>query len=59
VRKTTGATIIAVRRGPDIVTNPEPSFRFMEEDIIIFTGQRADMEKAATYFRSGTFPDAP
>jgi CPA2 family monovalent cation:H+ antiporter-2 len=58
VRKATGATIIAVRRGAEVVVTPAPSFRFMKGDVIIFTGRRADMEKAVTYFRSDTSPDA-
>lgn len=51
VRKKTGATIIAVRRGPKVHTNPEPDFRFKAGDIILFTGSREHMNTALTYFR--------
>lgn len=50
VRKKTGATIIAVRRGPEVFTNPEPNFRFKAGDIIIFTGEKKDMDVAMKYF---------
>lgn len=51
VRVRTGATIIAVRRGPEVYSNPTPDFRFMAGDIILFTGERRDMNKALHYFK--------
>jgi CPA2 family monovalent cation:H+ antiporter-2 len=54
IRKKTGATVIAVRRGQKVFTNPEPEFRFMGGDIILFTGDRASMKLATNYFKSGT-----
>lgn len=51
VRKKTGATIIAVRRGPDVFINPAPDFKFNAGDIILFTGERRSMESALIYFR--------
>ncbi|MEK6691371.1 MAG: monovalent cation:proton antiporter-2 (CPA2) family protein [Nitrospirota bacterium] len=51
VRKITGVTIIAVRRGTNVFTNPEPDFRFKEGDIIIFTGEKKNMDVAMKYFR--------
>jgi monovalent cation:H+ antiporter-2, CPA2 family len=51
VRKKTGATIIAVRRGPKVHTNPAPDFRFKAGDIILFTGSREHMNTALSYFR--------
>jgi K+/H+ antiporter YhaU regulatory subunit KhtT len=51
VRKKTGATIIAIRRGPKVHTNPEPDFKFKEGDIVLFTGDREKMNAALTYFR--------
>ncbi|MDO9289211.1 MAG: cation:proton antiporter, partial [Thermodesulfovibrionales bacterium] len=51
VRKKTGVTIIAVRRGPEVFTNPEPDFRFRAGDIILFTGERKNMVKALDYFK--------
>ncbi|HBG91874.1 MAG: hypothetical protein A2X54_08120 [Nitrospirae bacterium GWF2_44_13] len=51
VRKKTGVTIIAVRRGPEVFTNPAPDFRFRAGDIILFTGERKNMVKALDYFK--------
>ena len=54
VRKKTGITIIAVRRGQEIFTNPSPDFIFKAEDVILFTGERKNMNIAMHYFRSTT-----
>jgi CPA2 family monovalent cation:H+ antiporter-2 len=51
IRKKTGATIIAVRKGPDVITNPSPDFRFSKGDIILFTGDRKSMDEAINYFK--------
>lgn len=51
VRKKTGATIIAVRRGSSVHTNPTPEFRFNAGDIILFTGDRDSRTNVLTYFR--------
>jgi CPA2 family monovalent cation:H+ antiporter-2 len=51
VRKKTGVTIIAVRRGPSVHTNPASEFRFNSGDIILFTGDRDSMTTALTFFR--------
>jgi len=51
VRKKTGVTIIAVRRGHEVFTNPEPDFTFRAGDIILFTGERKNMMKALDYFK--------
>lgn len=54
IRKKTGITVIAVRRGPEVFTNPEPGFRFEAGDIILFTGDRESMNRALSYFRGNT-----
>jgi CPA2 family monovalent cation:H+ antiporter-2 len=51
VRKKTGATIIAVRRGEKVATNPGPEFTFRAGDIILFTGGRDAMNNALAYFK--------
>lgn len=51
VRKKTGVTIVAVRRGPEVFINPEPAFRFRAHDIILFTGEREKMSAALNYFK--------
>jgi CPA2 family monovalent cation:H+ antiporter-2 len=51
IRKKTGATVIAVRRGESVLPNPAPDFRFDAGDIILFTGERTAMQAALTFFR--------
>lgn len=53
VRKKTGVTIIAVRRGKTVHTNPEPDFRLKAGDFLLFTGDRENMNNALHYFRGG------
>lgn len=54
VRKKTGVTIIAVRRGAEVFVNPRPDFSFKEGDIILFTGERKDMDYALKFLRGKT-----
>jgi len=54
VRKKTGVTIIAVRRGKEVYTNPDPDFRFKTADFILFTGDRKSMREALNYFKGKT-----
>ena len=56
VRKKTGVTIIAIRRGAEVFANPEPHFTLKQGDIILFTGDRESMHKASTYFKRVAFP---
>jgi len=55
IRKTMGVTVIAVRRGPEVFTNPEADFKFRKGDIILFTGARESMNKALNHFKAGMF----
>lgn len=50
IRKKTNVTIVAVRRDDSLIVNPDPEFRFIENDIIIFVGKGSDINKAITYF---------
>jgi monovalent cation:H+ antiporter-2, CPA2 family len=51
VRKKTGVTIIAVRRGKTVHTIPEPDFILKKGDFLLFTGNRENMNSALSYFR--------
>jgi CPA2 family monovalent cation:H+ antiporter-2 len=51
VRKKTGVTIIAVRRGKTVHTNPEPDFRLKAGDFMLFTGDRENMYNALHFFK--------
>lgn len=50
IRKKTGVTVIAVRRGKEVHANPEPDFKFKKGDILLFTGARESMNNALNYF---------
>ena len=52
VRKKTGVTVIAVRRGKTVHTNPEPDFRLKAGDFLLYTGDRENMNNALRYFSS-------
>jgi len=54
VRKKTGVTIIAIRRGTEVFTNPGPDFRIRSGDIILFTGEKKSMASALQYFKGRT-----
>lgn len=53
VRKKTGVTVIAVRRGPEVFSNPPSDFSFRAGDVILFTGERKSMDAALEHFRKG------
>ncbi len=46
IRKQTGATVIAVARNGEAVTNPGPDFLLQPEDIVVLLGGHADLDKA-------------
>jgi CPA2 family monovalent cation:H+ antiporter-2 len=54
IRKKTGVTIIAVKRGKDVHVNPSPDFVLKKGDFILFTGDRKNMNNALNYFRGET-----
>ena len=54
VRKKTGVTIMAVRRGKEVYANPDPDFRFKTGDIILFSGEGKIMSMALNYFKGKT-----
>ncbi len=51
VRKKTGVTVIAVRREAEVITNPNPDFKFKAGDIILFTGEIKNMMGALGFFK--------
>jgi CPA2 family monovalent cation:H+ antiporter-2 len=51
VRKKTGVTIIAVRRGKEVYVNPAPDFIFKPGDFVLFTGNKKNMHDALMYFK--------
>jgi CPA2 family monovalent cation:H+ antiporter-2 len=54
IRKKTGVTVVAVRRGKTVHSTPEPDFMFKTGDFILFTGERENMNNALQYFKEKT-----
>jgi monovalent cation:H+ antiporter-2, CPA2 family len=38
IRKTTGVSVVGIIRGDDLATNPEPTFRFQQKDLVAIIG---------------------
>jgi CPA2 family monovalent cation:H+ antiporter-2 len=51
IRKKTGATVVAVRRGKTVHKNPEPDFRVKTGDFVLFIGDRQNLDTALRYLR--------
>lgn len=50
IRKKTNVTVIAIKRGENLIINPNPDFEFMENDIVIFVGKGEEIKLAINYF---------
>jgi CPA2 family monovalent cation:H+ antiporter-2 len=46
IRSRTGATVIAVRRGEDLIPSPEPGFVFKPGDVVYLIGKKESVIKA-------------
>ncbi|MGE5173707.1 MAG: cation:proton antiporter [Betaproteobacteria bacterium] len=46
IRKNTGATVIAIARNGEAITNPGPDFSLQSDDIVVLLGAHADLDKA-------------
>jgi CPA2 family monovalent cation:H+ antiporter-2 len=46
IRKNTGATVIAIARNGEAITNPGPDFTLNPDDIVVLLGAHADLDKA-------------
>ncbi len=51
LRKRTGASIIAVYRGENCVTNPGPDFQLLPSDVLVLLGEKEHLESASNYLR--------
>ncbi|HEX9020579.1 MAG TPA: cation:proton antiporter [Nitrospirota bacterium] len=54
IRKNTGATVIAVARNGEAVTNPGPDFLLQPEDIIVLLGAHRDLDQAVNLLTRNT-----
>ncbi len=55
LRNTTGATIIAVQRGDEIIQNPSPDFILKEGDVLLLIGKKKDINRAIFYLNTKKF----
>ena len=46
IRKNTSATVIAVARSGEAITNPGPDFSLQPDDLVVLLGAHADLDKA-------------
>jgi CPA2 family monovalent cation:H+ antiporter-2 len=46
IRSRTGATVIAIRRGEDLIPSPEPDFVFRPGDVVYLIGKKESVIKA-------------
>ncbi len=47
IRKNTGATVIAIARNGEAITNPGSEFQLQPDDIVILLGAHVDLDKAS------------
>jgi len=52
IRSETGATVIAVRRGKEVISSPEPEFIFKPGDVVYLIGRRENVLKAIELLES-------
>jgi CPA2 family monovalent cation:H+ antiporter-2 len=58
LRGRTGATVIAVVRGPDSFTSPGADFRLEEQDTLVLVANHRDIDRAFAYLATGETPSA-
>jgi len=51
IRSRTGASVVAVLRGGEVITNPGPELRFMAGDLVGLIGERAEVGVAGEMLR--------
>jgi TrkA domain protein len=50
VRTRTGASIVAVLRGGEVIVSPGPTFRFAAGDVLVIVGNRQGLDGASAIF---------
>jgi CPA2 family monovalent cation:H+ antiporter-2 len=59
LRQTTGATVVAVLRGKDIIYEPSPEFGFRDHDTVVLVGNPDALARAIPLFRAPAADGAP
>ncbi len=52
VRQEIGVTVLAIRRGHELITTPNIEIPLMQNDILLFTGDNESISKAMDFFNS-------
>jgi len=55
LRNKTGASIISIMRGDQIITNPPPDTVLQPGDVVVMIGKKEEVEKAQKYLARGDF----
>lgn len=50
IRKKFGVTVLAIRRGLELIYNPDPEIQFLEDDLLILLGQPEKISQVASLF---------
>jgi CPA2 family monovalent cation:H+ antiporter-2 len=50
IRERSGATVLAIRRGDDVVANPDPVWELQEGDTVLLLGSREQLAVAGKLF---------
>ncbi len=53
IRKNTGATVIAIARNGEAITNPGPDFTMQPDDIVVLLGAHRDLDEAVKLLTRG------
>lgn len=53
IRRYSGATVIAIARKEEAITNPGPDIRIEVEDILVLMGSHKELDQAVSLLRSG------
>ena len=59
LRQHSGATIIAVVRGEEPLSNPQADLTLKEGDVLVLVGSHAEIERAFTYLEHTSVPSPP
>ena len=52
IRNQTGVTILGIKREFEVITNPEPDMKLLENDIVIYTGNNESLQTALAFFKN-------
>lgn len=58
LRNRSGATLLVIKRGAEVVTNPDPVWQLREGDIVLLLGTSEQLAAALPLFEPAAFPDS-